>query len=239
LNAKSDRYPPGPPRREKPRAFAADLATLRGRAKAWSHSLLADHALFRVLWRNFAVVAPGLLYRSNHPTPWQLAQAARRHGIRTVINLRGETANGSDALSRATAARLGLTLIDMPFGSRRAPHRDRILRLAEIYRTMTPPALLHCKSGADRTGLAAGVYVLMQGGSSAEALAQLSWRYLHVSASKTGVLDAFFAYYARAAEGRLSFLDWVRTEYDEAALRGAFHAGRLASFLNDQVLRRE
>lgn len=219
--------------------FPGDLTTTRGRAKAWSHALLVDHALFRVLWTNFACVDPGKLYRSNHPTPAQLRVAARRHGIRTIINLRGANSTGADALSRDAAARLGLTHIDCPIASRRQPHKDRVLRLAEIFAAMTMPALVHCKSGADRAGLAAGVYLLMHGGTSADAMAQLSWRFGHVSASKTGFLDAFFAQYAMQAEGRKSFLDWVRDDYDELALRRSFRSGPVANFVNDRLLRRE
>ena len=50
---------------------------------AWGNALFIDHAILRLGWRNWGVVAPGRLYRSNHPLPWQLRQAARRHGIRT------------------------------------------------------------------------------------------------------------------------------------------------------------
>ena len=55
-------------------------------------------------------------------------------------------------------------------------------------------------------------------------------------AGTTGVLDAFFHHYAREAEGRKPFLDWVREDYDRAALRQEFHANGLASFINDWVL---
>ena len=226
-------------RKPRPTVFPADLNTMRGRAKAWSNSVLVDHAFFRVLWHNLSAVDPGVLYRANHPTPGQLAVMAQRHGIRTVINLRGARACGSDALSRDAALRLGLVQIDMALESRGAPQVDRILRLAEIFRTMTAPALMHCKSGADRAGLAAGVYVVLRGGTAADALAQLSWRYLHVSASNTGVLDAFFRLYAATGEGKKPFLDWVATDYDAAALRRDFRANGLARFINDRVLRRE
>ena len=209
------------------------------RLRAWSDSLLVDHAVFRVLWDNWAAVVPGRLYRSNHPTPARLAAAARRHGLKTVINLRGHRQCGSDALSREAAERVGLIHIDAPFESRGAPHRDRILRLAEIFRTMQEPALIHCKSGADRAGLASGLFLLMNGGSSAQALAQLSWRFGHFSRSRTGILDAFFVRYAAEAEGRTPFLDWVRDDYDEMALRRDFTAGGLSSFVNDRLLARE
>jgi protein tyrosine/serine phosphatase len=209
------------------------------RARAWSDSLLVDHAVFRVLWDNWATVVPGRLYRSNHPTPARLAAAMHRYGLRTVLNLRGHRQCGSDALSRDAAQRLGLIHIDAPFESRGAPHRDRILRLAEIFRTMKEPALMHCKSGADRAGLGAGLYLMLNGGTTQQALAQLSWRFGHFSRSRTGILDAFFVRYALEAEGRKPFLDWVRDDYDEMALRRDFVAGGLSSFITDRVLVRE
>ena len=220
-------------------AFNGTLDTRLGRAKAWQDSLLVDHAVFRTVWTNFAVVVPGRLYRSNHPTPGHLAAAARRLGLRTLINLRGQRKCGSDALSRAAAARLGLVDVAMAFESRGAPHRDRILRFAALYRTLEAPALMHCKSGADRAGLASGLALLLEGGSSQDALAQLSWRFGHWSRSRTGILDAFFIRYAAEAEGRAPFLHWVEHEYDEAALRRDFVAGGLSSFLVDRVLVRE
>jgi protein tyrosine/serine phosphatase len=209
------------------------------RAAAWRDSLLMDHGLFRIAWDNFDEVVPGRLYRANHPTPGRLARYARRLGLRTLINLRGPRASGSDALSRDAARRLGLHHIDMAFESRGAPHRDRILRFAEIWRTLETPALMHCKSGADRAGLAAGLVVLFEGGSSAQALRHLSWRYGHFRHSRTGILDAFFRRYAAAGEGRLPFLEWVDREYREQALRDSFRAGGVSTFLNDRIFARE
>jgi len=220
-------------------AFNGTLETGMGRADAWRDSLLVDHAVFRTVWTNLAPVIPGRLYRSNHPTPGHLAAATRRLGLRTLVNLRGQRKCGSDALSREAAARLGLVHIDMAFESRGAPHRDRILRFSDIYRILEFPALMHCKSGADRAGLASGLAIMFEGGTAVEALKQLSWRFGHWSRARTGVLDAFFVRYAVQAEGRMPFLDWVRTEYDETTLKRDFVAGGLSSFINDRVLQRE
>ncbi len=114
--------------------------------RLWLNSLVIDHAALRLGWRNWAAVEEGRLYRSNHPLPWQLRRAARRFGLRTVINLRGERAGcGSDRLGRAEAAALGLSHVDAPFESRGAPLRDRVLRLGVIYRAMVVPALIDWK----------------------------------------------------------------------------------------------
>ena len=220
-------------------SLARDTTSPAGRRATWADSLLRDHAVLRTGWRNWGVVAPGRLYRSNHPQPWQLRQAAARFGLRTVVNLRGHRAScGSDALSREAAAALGLAHHDAPFESRGAPHKDRILRLSELFPRLEEPVLIHCKSGADRTGLAAGLWLLLQGRPVAEAQAQLSLRWGHVAASKTGILDAFFRLYAAEGRGK-PFLDWVREDYDEAALRRSFTSRPWADRLVDGILRRE
>ena len=164
----------------------------------------------------------------------------RRLGIRSLINLRGKTQSGSDALSREAARLLGLSFHDITFESRGAPQRDRILRLYDIYQSLQLPAVIHSgKSGADRAGLAAGLMILFEGGSATEALRQLSLRFGHIRQARTGILDAFFLLYKREAEGRKKFLDWVSRNYDEAALNRNFHANGLASFINDWVLAHE
>ena len=218
--------------------FRGDLATKAGRRNAWIDALFIDHAVFRLGWTNFATVEPGVLYRSNHPLPYHLARFTRETGLKTLINLRGLAKNGSDALSRDMASRLGLDFIDMALESRGAPQRERILRLAGIYGAMAKPALIHCKSGADRAGLAAALYILIKGGDTGTAKRQLSLRFGHFRQSSTGILDAFIEGYARMGEGK-AFLAWVAEDYDEAALRAQFRSNPFARFVNDRLMARE
>jgi protein tyrosine/serine phosphatase len=219
--------------------YRGDLASRRGRLLAWVDSMLVDHGAVRLFWSNWGVVAPGRLYRCNHPPPGRLTRAVRRHGLRSVINLRGVTTSGSDALSREQAARLGLAFFDVPMSSGHAPSREGLLALAEALLTAPAPALLHCKSGADRAGFAAAVFILLEGGSVAQAMHQLSLRFGHLRRSRAGVLDALLLRYAAEAEGRKPFLDWVRTDYDAAALTRGFKSRGLPRFLNDRILVRE
>lgn len=219
--------------------FNGHLSSLTGRARAWTDSLFVDHAVLRLVWTNFHAVIPGKVYRCNHPTPARLRRAVSKLGLRTLVNLRGHRQCGSDALSRNAAAQIGITHLDMAFESRGAPHKDRILRFAQMYRELQFPMLMHCKSGADRAGLASALVIMFEGGTAEQALGELSWRYLHFRRSRTGILDAFFLRYQAQAEGRIPFMDWVKHEYDEVALKQDFVAGQFSSFLTDQVLRRE
>src|ERR1051326_3952747 len=194
--------------------FKGDLKTAQGRALAWADSLFVDHAIFRTVYANFATVIPGRLYRCNHPTPMRIRRFARRYGVKTIVNLRGEAGTGSYHLSREAAERLGIAYHDLSVESRGAPHRDRILRLLGIWRGSPGPVLLHCKSGADRAGLASGLCLLFEGRSAAAALRQLSLRFGHIRQARTGILDAFFLRYQREGEGRKPFLAWLDEDYD-------------------------
>ncbi|TPW36315.1 tyrosine-protein phosphatase [Oecophyllibacter saccharovorans] len=218
--------------------FKGPLSTPADRRRAWHDSLFADHAIFRLSWTNLACVVPGKVWRSNHPTPGRLSRQVPQLGLKTIINLRGKRDCGSDALARERAQALHLPCIDMAFESRNAPHKDRVLRFCELYRRLEAekgfPLLMHCKSGADRAGLASGLVLLLEGGTVQQALAQLHWRHLHFHRSRTGVLDAFFLRYwehlagsTTPADSRLQFLDWVREEYDEEKLRAEWKQGSL------------
>lgn len=219
--------------------FRGGLNTRAGRRRAWVDSMLVDHGVFRLVWTNASPVLPGRLYRCNHPTPGRLTAMVRRWGIRTVVNLRGTTGNGSDALSRERARLLGLAFVDVPMSSGRSPPRDRLLALIAALQGMREPGLVHCKSGADRAGFAAAVFLLLQGATVAQAKRQLSLRWGHFARSRAGVLDAVLRAYAREAEGRRSFADWVRDGYDPDAIDAGFDTGRLSALLHDRILRRE
>ncbi len=219
--------------------YRGGLDTPGGRRRAWVDSLLVDHGMLRLAWTNASPVLPGRLYRCNHPTPARLTGMVGRWGIRTVLNLRGPTGNGSDALSRERASQLGLDFIDLPMSSGRPPPRASLLALIAALQTMREPGLAHCKSGADRAGFAAAVFLLLQGAPVATAMRQLSLRWGHFARSRAGVLDAVLRAYAGEGEGRTPFADWVTNHYDPAAIEARFAVGRLGTLLHDRILRRE
>lgn len=206
----------------------------------WANMLLVDHGIFRTFYNTRSRVSPRM-WRSSQPWPYQL-RAAAEAGVKTVINLRGRRRCGAYYLEVATCQALGLTLIDAPIGSREAPRRDRVLTALDLFDSIAYPALMHCKSGADRAGFMAALFLLTaEGRPLAEAMGQLSWRYGHIKAAKTGILDAFFAAYAAYAAGPAPrpFRDWVTEIYDPAALSAGFKADWWANRVTDTLLRRE
>ncbi len=203
--------------------------------------LWVDHSIFRFFFNTRHRIAPDC-YRSSHPMPYQL-RAAARAGVRSVLNLRGgDVRVGSNLLEWHACGELGLVLCHYALASRDAPSRENILQLHELLESMPRPLLLHCKSGADRAGLASVLYLMLEQGEPLEsALRELSfWRYGHVAQAKTGILDHFFtAYKAHRDAHGTAFLDWVRNHYDRKAVRDSFRSSWWANKLVDRVLRRE
>src|SRR5262249_19215078 len=83
------------------------------------------------------------------------------------------------------------------------------------------PVLIHCRRGADRTGMVSAIALLLHSDLPfAESRRQLGLRYGHVRFAKTRVLDEFFDSYEawfRAAGKTHScamFRHWILHEYD-------------------------
>jgi uncharacterized protein (TIGR01244 family) len=209
------------------------------RIGAWASLLFADHGVLRPVYWNFARVTDRL-WRGPQPNPVHIGRLARR-GLKTIVNLRGATEYGSYALAREAAARHGLAFENQVLWSRSAPRREDIHAMKALFDRIAYPALVHCKSGADRAGLASALYLILKEGRPVEeAVRQLSLRYGHVRAGKTGVLDAFFtAYLAASREAPIDFLTWVDTKYDREAVEASFRATRFGDLVVDRVLRRE
>jgi protein tyrosine/serine phosphatase len=217
-----------------------DLTTAAGRRRAVLDHLWKDHAYLRLAFSNAHWISEELV-RTNQPWPFQLKVWAAR-GIKTVINLRGGFQTSFRALEVDACARHGLELVDFVIASRDAPTLAQITGARRLFETVRYPALMHCKSGADRAGIMGVFYRhFRQGLPIREALEQLSPRYLHVRAGLTGVLDYVFdRYLAEGEPAGLSFEAWAASPaYDPASIKADFRAAWWGTVLTERVLGRE
>jgi protein tyrosine/serine phosphatase len=217
-----------------------DLTTPAGRRRARADLIWNDHGFLRAMFANFHWIEPGIMARANQPSPRAVARYARL-GFKTVLNLRGPSQTGYYALEREACAAHGVDLVDVRMHSREPPSREQIERAKALFESIRYPALMHCKSGADRAGVMAVLYKhFRMGAPIAEAVEQLRLKYLHVKQGKTGMIDFFFATYLEEtkASGK-SFLDWVNEDYDQARVKASFMGQWWANLLVDKVLRRE
>ncbi len=221
-------------------AQSIDLATPAGRRRARRELVWGDHGFLRVRFRNLHRISDEM-FRANQPSPEQIARYRKELGLKTILNLRGKSPKGYYLLEKEACDRHGIQLVDFQVFSREIPTAAAILEAKRLFDSIAYPALMHCKSGADRAGIMAVLYQHFRRGQPIEkALEQLSGKYLHIRHGKTGVLDFFFETYLR--EGKpagLSFVEWVEKGYDPAALKQRFLSGRNSKVDIDQLLRRE
>lgn len=217
-----------------------DVSTPGGRFRAYLDYLLNDHAFLRLGFSNAHWVGPDLV-RTNQPWPFQLKWWARA-GIRTVINLRGGFDGSFYALEKDACARHGLKMVDFVITSREVPIRQRVLGARDLFQSIEYPALMHCKSGADRAGIMSVFYRHFHlGHPIREAVAELGLRTLHMKAGKTGVLDYVFERYLAEGEARgQSFIEWVESDaYDPVAIKADFRAEWWGALLTERLFKRE
>lgn len=143
---------------------------------------------------NFYPVTEGLAYRSAQLDIETLEHYIIKHGIKTVINLRG----GSPGAKwwedeRDTCKRLMVAHYDIGLSARKYPKPERINALIDIFLTAQRPILIHCKAGSDRTGLASAIWKsVVDHEPYSEAKKQLSIFYGHLPFGSSRAMDNFF-----------------------------------------------
>lgn len=176
---------------------------------------------------NRHAVIPGRVYRCSQPSETHLREMVRDHHIRTVVNLRGvsQTHDWYKVEAR-TLHDLNVSQEDITFSAKRLPPPSELRQLIEVLDHTEYPIVFHCKQGADRTGLAAAVVLLLRPDATlSDALRQLWPRYGHFRFGRTAAIDRFFDLYKAwlqsegAEHSPERFRHWALTVYTPGPAR--------------------
>ncbi len=200
-----------PRRARKLTAFVAGAAVVG--YFAWVFAGLNDHA-----------VIPGQVYRCSQPSAWGIDRMVARHGVRTVLNLRGTSQKLHEAKSAWYKAEAEATFAadvsqeDITLSAYLLPPPAEIRRAIEVLDRAERPILVHCKQGADRTGLVSALAILLEpGGTMAAARRELWPVFGHFPVGRTVAMDDFLDRYERWLAGRPHapdlLRDWVQNHY--------------------------
>ena len=132
---------------------------------------------------NFHTVVEGELYRSAQMKDTQLADYTAKVGLKSVLNLRGASPDADWYKAEiADSARLGLVHADFALSASREVTNVEAAQLIALMQTLPKPLLIHCKQGADRTGLLSALYLASIKGVDVDtADDELSLAYGHFS----------------------------------------------------------
>lgn len=173
---------------------------------------------------NIHEIIPGQLYRGAQPSGPGLEHLIHKYKIRTVLNARGCCwPDPWYATEAEVCQRFGVNLEDVCFSAVHLPSRDELRILIDVLDRAERPIFIHCRQGADRTGIASAAAVLLADHSTFEdGCRQLGLRYGHAPISKTTIIDRFVTLYGdwltatRQEHSPERFRHWARDQYNGA-----------------------
>ncbi len=157
-------------------------------------SLTAGYALYIKETNNFHEITPGEAYRSAQPDKDRLEYYIKEYGIKSVLNLRGRNADKTWYLDEIeTCSRLGAEHYDVGLSAYHEPDQKQVRQLLEVFRSAKRPILIHCRGGADRSGLVAAMWkVIVDKDTKISAEKQLTIWYGHIPFTDSDAMDHFF-----------------------------------------------
>lgn len=146
--------------------------------------------LYSTLKDNFHVVVPNKVYRSAQLSPTKINGLLKLKNIKTILNLRGENPHQNWYNQEVRlAASHHLHYYTLALNSKTLPTKKQLQTLAHLIQAAPKPMLIHCLSGADRTGLASAMSkILLENAPLKEAKKQFSWRYYVIANQSIGKL---------------------------------------------------
>ena len=172
----------------------------RSKLPVWLFSALlllyGSYCLYLSEQGNFHAITPGEAYRSAQLDRDELEHYIKKYKIKSILCLRNDTNNGNAAWYKEevkVGAEHGIAHYFVPISSRQEPEARNVAEILRIFHSAPRPILIHCKAGADRTGLAAAMWkVSVDKETKTEAAKQLSLRFFHLPAGDTAAMDRFF-----------------------------------------------
>ncbi len=113
------------------------------------------------LSKNFYEVDPGRFYRSAQLSPTELEEVIKKYGIKTVFSLRGAPENSYWVPGqRKVLEENHVRFYSFSWTTDYFPDTAQIKGYLQALKTAEFPILVHCRTGADRTGEATALYAI-------------------------------------------------------------------------------
>jgi len=163
---------------------------------------------------NVHVVIPHQVIRSAQLNPTQLKKVWQQYHIKSIIDMAPGHRLHQAELQFARAHHIRHIDAGISAHGRCTPAQLR--SLTEDILQAPRPLLVHCRQGADRTGLAAAIALILQGTQPITTIAQqYSWRYGALSPTSVGkmTIPPYLAWSKQhhLPVSKLSFLTWIQS----------------------------
>ncbi len=167
------------------------------------------------LTHNFASIISGRIYRSAQLTVPEFNYYVKKYHIKTIVNLRGNN-EGSDWYDNEIefSREHHVKHVDIKLKAYKLPNMTTLQDIVTVLKNVPQPILIHCRSGVDRTGLAAAIAIAISGSQSIDKMDdEISWRHNVLSPRTVGYqvmanyLNYLKSYHVKHSEK--AFLQWL------------------------------
>lgn len=126
----------------------------------------------RLTAKRFGNVVAGQVYRSGQISKWMIEPTLREHGIKVIVDLTSELPDDEHQQAElATAAKLNVRHVRFPLGGDGTGNVDNYVKAVRTIDAAVKngdPVLVHCASGAQRTGGVVATWRLLMQGHAVE-----------------------------------------------------------------------
>ena len=172
--------------------FGNSIETIYQKIGCYIHFYYFDHGWIRSIYSNYYIV-DDRLHRSGQPS-YAVLKRAKRLGVMQLISFRNPGKVSYQLFKEKWANDLGLKLHSTKLSATPIAFPQNYLEILKLIEITEGKTLIHCKSGADRTGLVSAIYILSKSRTSIiEADGMLNWKFGHFGFGKKKINRRFIA----------------------------------------------
>ncbi|MCX7124759.1 MAG: tyrosine-protein phosphatase [Gammaproteobacteria bacterium] len=167
---------------------------------------------------NVHTVIPGKIYRSAQLDKKTLLEYTQKFHLKSMINLRGAwPSNHWYQVESHFAKTHHVNYFPIKFSAYTLPSKYKLRELVHVLQTAPKPLIFHCEGGADRTGMAATISVILfeKNPTITQIERQASWHYNVISRKTVGyqVMRNYFEWLKKNhyLSSKKHFLQWVNS----------------------------
>lgn len=150
-------------------------------------TLIVLYVLIAEIYGNFHELDDGI-YRSARLNVVNMDYYNDKYKFKTIINLQGKTSASWYKNELKVAKEHNITHINFKMRSAKFEDYNRSKELIEVIKNAQKPILIHCLGGADRTSLAAALYIYDKTKDEQRARKEMSWYYGHLPSIRPHVI---------------------------------------------------